>query len=50
MEEKKVTPTSIRLDSKLLDQIKDLAKKNKRTITAQIEYMLEKYIEIQEKD
>lgn len=50
MEKNKTVPTSIRLDQKLLDKIKELANKNKRSITGQIEYMLEKYIEIQEKD
>ena len=50
MEKNKTVPTSIRLDQKLLDKIKELAMKNKRSITAQIEYMLEKYIEIKEKD
>ena len=49
MEKNKVVPTSIRLDEKLLNKVKELAIKNKRSVTAQIEYMLEKYIEIQEK-
>lgn len=48
MPEGKTVPTSIRLDEKLLEKVKELAKKNKRSVTAQIEYMLEKYIEIQE--
>ncbi len=50
MEKNKVVPTSIRLDEKLLNKVKELAIKNKRSVTAQIEYMLEKYIEIQEKN
>lgn len=50
MEKNKIVPTSIRLDEKLLNKVKELAIKNKRSVTAQIEYMLEKYIEIQEKD
>lgn len=50
MEKGKIIPTSIRLDEKLLNKVKELAEKNKRSVTAQIEYMLEKYIEIQEKD
>lgn len=50
MERNKIVPTSIRLDEKLLNKVKELAIKNKRSVTAQIEYMLEKYIEIQEKD
>lgn len=49
--EKGVTiPTSIRIDESLLNKIKEMANKNKRSITGQITYMLEKYIEIQEKD
>lgn len=50
MEKGKIVPTSIRLDEKLLNKVKELALKNKRSVTAQIEYMLEKYIEIQDKD
>lgn len=50
MEKGKIIPTSIRLEENLLNKVKELAVKNKRSVTAQIEYMLEKYIEIQEKD
>lgn len=40
---KEVTPTSIRIDSKLMDRIREDAKREKRSLTAQIEYNLEKY-------
>lgn len=42
--------TSIRLDKDILEKVKELAKKYNRNTTQQIEYMLKKYIEIQEKD
>lgn len=42
--------TSIRLDKELFEKVKELAKKYNRNNTQQIEYMLKKYIEIQEKD
>lgn len=50
MDKKNTVPTSIRLDKELLNKIKELAQKNKRSITGQIEFMLEKYIQIKEKD
>lgn len=49
-QESKKIATSIRVDEKILNKVKELAQRNKRNVTQQIEYMLEKYIEIQEKD
>lgn len=48
--ESKKIATSIRIEERILNKVKELAEKNKRNVTQQIEYMLEKYIEIQEKD
>lgn len=44
----KAMPTSIRLDEELYQKIVTEAKKEKRSISAQIEYMIEKYYEIKE--
>lgn len=38
-----IKPTSIRLDTKLFEKIKADAEKEKRSITKQIEYILERY-------
>ena len=43
---KEIQSTSIRLDEALIQRIRADAKKEKRSITAQIEYMLEKYYEV----
>lgn len=40
------TPTSIKLEEKLLDRIKKDAIKENRSITGQIEYMIKQYYEI----
>ncbi len=37
----------VRIGQKLFEQIKKLAKENKRTLGAQMEYMAEKFIEQQ---
>lgn len=42
----KSKPTSIRLDTKIMDAIRQDAEKEKRSISAQIEYIVEKYYEI----
>lgn len=42
-------PTSIRLNAELYEKIKKDAEKEKRSITKQIEYMIEMYYEIKEK-
>lgn len=42
----KAKPTSIRLDEKLYQRVVSEAQKNKRSISAQIEYTIEKYYEI----
>ncbi len=42
-----VSPTSIRLSEELYNRIKQDAENEKRSITKQIEYMLEKYYEMQ---
>ena len=44
----KAQPTSIRLEEDLYLKIVKEAKEGKRSISAQIEYMIEKYYEIQE--
>lgn len=44
-----IQPTSIRLKKELYEKVKTDAEKEKRSITKQIEYMLESYYEIQEK-
>lgn len=43
MEKSNINPTSIRLRKDLFEKIKKDAEKDKRSITKQIEYMLEKY-------
>ena len=43
---KKTEPTSIRLPKEMIERIKAEAEKEKRSITAQIEYIIEKYWEI----
>lgn len=45
MEKSNINPTSIRLRKDLFEKIKKDAEKDKRSITKQIEYMLEKYCE-----
>ena len=47
MDEKEIKPTSIRIDAKLFERIKTDAEKDKRSISKQIEYMLDKYYELQ---
>lgn len=43
---KSTVPTSIRLSEEMDKKIREDAKKEKRSMTQQIEYMLEKYYEI----
>lgn len=43
-------PTSIRLDEKLYEKIKQEAEKEKRSISKQIEYIIERYYGIQSKE
>ena len=43
---KKTEPTSIRLPKEMIERIKAEAEKEKRSVTAQIEYIIEKYWEI----
>ena len=43
---KKTEPTSIRLPKEMIERIKTEAEKEKRSVTAQIEYIIEKYWEI----
>ena len=42
-------PTSIRLDEKLYELVKREAEKEKRSISKQIEYIIERYYGIQTK-
>lgn len=42
-------PTSIRLDEKIYEMVKNDAEKEKRSISKQIEYILERYYGIQSK-
>lgn len=44
----KSSPTSIRLSKETYAKVVELAKKEKRSISAQIEYIIEKYFEIKE--
>ena len=44
----KAQPTSIRLDENLYERVVTEAKKNKRSISAQIEFIIEKYYEIRD--
>lgn len=46
---KNIAPTSIRISEELYKKIKDDADKEKRSITKQIEFMLEKYYEIKDR-
>lgn len=41
-------PTSIRLSEELQEKIRKDAEKDKRSLTKQIEYIIEKYYEIKE--
>lgn len=41
-----ITPTSIRLSKETLDKVKEEAKKENRSVTGQIEYIIKKYFEI----
>ena len=43
---KEVQPTSIKLSKNLHAKIKELATKESRSVSGQIEYMLKKYLEI----
>jgi len=49
MSNKQDMPTSIRLNKELYNQISEEAKKEKRSISKQIDYMLTKYLEIRDK-
>ena len=42
-------PTSIRLSDEIYNKIKEDSEKYKRSITKQIEYIIEKYYELQNK-
>lgn len=44
----KSKPTSIRLSQKVYDKVVKEAEKEKRSISAQIEYIIEKFYEIKE--
>lgn len=44
----KAQPTSIRLDENLYERVVTEAQKNKRSISAQIEFIIEKYYEIRD--
>lgn len=46
MEKQKIQPTSIRLKPDLYNKIKEDAEKERRSITGQIEYMLQQYYEM----
>lgn len=46
---KEVQPTSIKIEKDLLERIKKDAQREGRSITKQIEQMLKKYYEIQDK-
>ena len=48
MPTKNIVPTSIRLKKELMDKIKEDADKQKRSITKQIEYIIEKYYNLKE--
>ena len=39
------TPFSLRISEELLEKIKELAKKNKRSANKEIEFILESYVE-----
>lgn len=42
----KTTPTSIRLPQELYERVADEAKEQKRSISSQIEYILEQYFKL----
>jgi len=44
----KSTPTSIRLDIELYEKIVTEAKKENRSVSGQIEYLLKKYFELRD--
>lgn len=44
--EGKIKPTSIRIDEKLLEKITNDAKKEKRSVSKQIEYIVQQYYEM----
>lgn len=46
---KETMPTSIKLEKELLEKIKADAKKERRSITGQIEYMILQYYDIKKK-
>lgn len=46
---KDVYPTSIRIEKELYEKVKEDAEKEKRSISKQIEYIIESYYEIQNK-
>ena len=46
MENPKIQPTSIRLDPELYSRVKEDAKKERRSVSGQIEYMLLQYYEM----
>lgn len=46
---KETMPTSIKLEKDLLEKIKADAKKERRSITGQIEYMILQYYDIKKK-
>ncbi|MBR1735992.1 MAG: ribbon-helix-helix protein, CopG family [Firmicutes bacterium] len=48
MPTKNIVPTSIRLKKELMDKIKEDADKQKRSITKQIEYIIENYYNLKE--
>ena len=39
------TPFSLRISENLMEQIKEIAKQNKRSANKEIEYALERYVE-----
>jgi len=45
-EKSSYTPTSIRLPPELLDKLKEDAENEKRSVTKQIEYIIENYYKI----
>jgi predicted transcriptional regulator len=46
MEKKQVNPTSIRFKEELLIKLEEEAKKEKRSLTKHIEYIIEQYYEL----
>lgn len=44
-----IKPTSIRLNEEIYEKVKKEAEQQKRSITKQIEYIIEAYYEIKEK-